>query len=373
MAQPPWGHRGRPGGPRVPCWEPAPCSVGIAPQVAHATGEVSSLSGQSLVWPGARASLCQAPPGCPPALPGNPSQWCQADCASSMDMEVADFPGHRGSLAGPCPTRVWRAGLRSHPAGSPGSGRSWQAARDLWRGLDGAQPRLLEFWAQWLGMWAGLSGRLRGALSSRLTGTWEGVTRGAGLGAHWPGDWVGPPHSGKGGGARGQTHPAPSAPACGGRWAGAVIALLVCVPRRCQQRLTSAFVAKHGRRPGSRDGRHRGEQRPGPGSLCQPGGACALQGPCLPRHALPPAGLAASEASICQEQGLTWPCGLQACGDWLFGVMDTGILMTACVHVCVRACAYVCVCVHVCECVCVRVCMCVRVCVRACVCVNVCM
>lgn len=56
----------------------------------------------------------------PPPLPGSPSQGCQADCASSMDMGVADLPGPRGSrLAGPCPTRVWRSGCRSHPAEFP--------------------------------------------------------------------------------------------------------------------------------------------------------------------------------------------------------------------------------------------------------------
>lgn len=32
-----------PGGHRMPCWEPAPYSMGSAPQVAHATGEVSSV------------------------------------------------------------------------------------------------------------------------------------------------------------------------------------------------------------------------------------------------------------------------------------------------------------------------------------------
>lgn len=74
---------------------------GQCPQVAHAAGEVSSLLGRSPGWPGARASPCQAQPGCPPALPGNPSWWCQADCASSIAMEVPDLPGSRAALLGP--------------------------------------------------------------------------------------------------------------------------------------------------------------------------------------------------------------------------------------------------------------------------------
>lgn len=125
------------------------CSVGSARQVAQEAGEVNSLSWRSLVWPGAGASLCQARPGCPPVSQGNPSWWCQEGGASSTDMEVPGCPGCRGSLAGPHPTRVWRAWLWSHPAEFPkGLEWSWQTAWGLWKGLDGAQSLRLEFWTQ---------------------------------------------------------------------------------------------------------------------------------------------------------------------------------------------------------------------------------
>lgn len=79
-------------------------------------------------------------PECPPALPGDPSQWCQVDLAGSTDVDVPDLPGSRGRLAGPCPTCVWRAGLQSHPAEFPRGwngvgrqhgtcGRGWMAPR----------------------------------------------------------------------------------------------------------------------------------------------------------------------------------------------------------------------------------------------------
>lgn len=120
--------------------------------------------GRSLVWPSARASQCQAQPGCPPALPGNPSHWCQANCASPMDVEVPDLPGSRGSLAGPCPTCVWRTELWSHPAEFPKGwnrvgrqhetcGRGWMAPRaGAWNSGPSWSKGGLAYWARFQGL-----------------------------------------------------------------------------------------------------------------------------------------------------------------------------------------------------------------------------
>lgn len=89
-------------------------------QGAREAGEVGSLCCGSH-WSGQVPEPAGARPGPGARLPckGNPSRWCQEGCASSVDMEVPDLPGSRGSLAGPCPTCVWRAGLWSHPAAFP--------------------------------------------------------------------------------------------------------------------------------------------------------------------------------------------------------------------------------------------------------------
>lgn len=59
----------------------------------------------------------------------------------------------------------------------PGLKQSWQAAWDLWKGLDVAQTWLLEFCTQLVGTWAGMSGLLRRALQlPPVRATWEGVS-----------------------------------------------------------------------------------------------------------------------------------------------------------------------------------------------------
>lgn len=155
------------GEPGQHCGKPALCSVGSAWQVAHEAGKVSSLhrgghwSGRCWRQPG------PGPARYPPALQGNPSPWCQEDCASTVDMEVPDLLGSQGRLAGPCPTCVWRAGLWSQPAEFPkgwnGVGRQHGTCGRCW-----TVPRA-HTWdsgPSWIGRWAGMLGQLWGALES---------------------------------------------------------------------------------------------------------------------------------------------------------------------------------------------------------------
>lgn len=168
----------------------------------------------------------------------------------------------------------------------------------------------------WLecGCEVGPSGRGGGcSAASTWQGMWEGVTGGAGRGAHLHGDRVGPPSRGKGGRAqRGEA-------SCSGRTCvrvaagratatATVIAALICMPCPLSTAANECICreARGGAQGAVTEGTG-GGWLPGPGSLSP------ARRPC---HALPPAGLAASEASVCWEQGLTWLCGVQACGGW---------------------------------------------------------
>lgn len=184
-----------------------------------------------------------------------------------------------------------------------GSEQSWQAARDLWKGLDGAQRWLLEFWTQLVGMWAGMSGLLRGALQLP-PGRARGKVSPVGLG------W-GPTcmvtvwgHQAVEGRGEASCSLGTCVQVAAGR--ATVIATLICVPCPLSTAANECICreARGGAQGAVTEGIGEG-WLPGPGSLsparqglCPPG---ALPVPC---HALPPAGVAASEASICWEQGL---------------------------------------------------------------------
>lgn len=67
---------------------------------------------------------------------------------------------------------------------------SWQAAWDLWKGLDGAQSLCLGLWARLVRTWAGTSGLPWGALQLLVGGApWKRcVACEAGLGADYYGE-----------------------------------------------------------------------------------------------------------------------------------------------------------------------------------------
>lgn len=280
----------------------------------------------------------------PPSLPGNPSQGCQVDCASSMDMEVADLPGHRGSnLAGPCPTHVWRAGHWSHPAEFPQAwssfgrqhgtcGRGWMAPR---AGAWNSGPRGLE---------RGLACQTfsRGSAAS----TWQGqlgrcATCGAGLGAHVCS------------GAGGEKHCVVCVPACGEvqEAAGQATVTTMLIRALCPLQTAANECVCGGLRGGVQGavmGSSGGGRFPSPGPLSP-----TLQGPRLPPAppSHPPALLpqrppsSGSRASPAVQHAGVW----MRC--WRFGVCGYGRFHNSLwvnPHVCACLCLglILCVCAH---------------------------
>lgn len=158
------GHRGRPVGTGRPAGSqpPAPWA---APRRWH-----MQLVRSALCW-GSRWSgqvpepACARPsPGARLPCQGTPVSGARRTVPVPWTWKSLTFQAAGAAWLGPVQLVSGGQGLGLTQQDPQGSEQSWQAARDLWKGLDGAQCWLLEFWTQLVGMWAGMSGLLGGAL-----------------------------------------------------------------------------------------------------------------------------------------------------------------------------------------------------------------